>query len=172
MAVVHADDGRLVRSRCQGAIEELQLLVAQFAVTGTRHQCVQHDQPDRKFVHGVLYVMGIRGDAAQVLQSLAKIAPPVMVAGDDEHRHWQESAQQPVQVRVLLVQAAIGQVAGDDHHIGARVEPGHRPERPFGEHVGLAQTIGGFSHRPDMQVGELADQHEALLRTEVPILAA
>ena len=57
--VVHADDGRLVRRRGQGAIEELQLLGAHFAVSGPRHQGVQHDQPDRIFVHGVLYVMGI-----------------------------------------------------------------------------------------------------------------
>ena len=119
-----------------------------------------------------LYVVGIDGDAGQVLQSRAKIAPPVMIAGNDEHRHWQELAQQSVQVRVFLVQTAIGQVAGDDHHIGAWVEPGHRPERPLGEHVGLGQAIGRLSRRPDVQVGELADQHEALLRTGVPILAA
>ncbi len=51
--VMHADDGRLVRSRGQDAIEELQLLGTQLTVPGTRHQRIQHDQPDRIFVHGV-----------------------------------------------------------------------------------------------------------------------
>ena len=55
--VVHADHGRLVRSRGQGAVEELQLLGPQFAVPGTGHQRVQHDQPDRIILDRVLHVV-------------------------------------------------------------------------------------------------------------------
>jgi len=89
------------------------------AGAGAWHQRVQHDQPNREVVHGVLNIVRVGNDAGQVLQRLAQVVAPVMVAGNDKHRHRLELAQQAVQMGIFGVQAALGQIAGDQHHVGA-----------------------------------------------------
>ena len=89
--VVHADEGRLAGHLRQGAVEPLQLFGAQLAVAGAGHQRVQHDQPHREVLHGVLHVDRVGGDVGQVGEAFAQLLAPVVIAGDDEQRHRREA---------------------------------------------------------------------------------
>ena len=148
----------------QGAVEPLQLFGAQLAVAGAGHHRIQHDQADREVVHGVLDIDRVGGDVGQVGEAFAQLLAPVVIAGDDEQRHRREAAaDQAGELGVFRVEAALGQVAGEQDDVGAGGEGGDGAEGALDEHVGFRDAVGGQAARADMQVGELGDQHRGFL---------
>ena len=83
----------------------------------------------------------------------------VVVIARHQHAGQLELRQQAAQAGVFGLEPLVYKVAGDQHQVGARIEPVQVLDR-IGEHaVGIDGVLVALSDGPDMQVGDLRPKH-------------
>ena len=157
--VMHADQRGGVRALGQRAVEPVEPGRAQRAMTGAGHDGVEHHDPHRQVVDRILHEAVIH--PAPLRQMRVQHLAAVMVARPDPDRHRQDPPQHVGEQFVLRRQAAIGQVAGDDHHIRRRPQRRDPAKRPFRQHVRLGHAIGRHPLGADVQIGNLGNREPA-----------
>ncbi len=95
---------------------------------------------------------------ARIGEDLAQPLAAIVIAGDEIDRHRQ-LAELLAQHAVLVDRAAIDEIAGRQHDIGHRLERVERAHGACQHGVGLDDAVGLPAARPDVQVGNLRDDH-------------
>ena len=160
--VVHHDERRALGCRGELALEPGQALRAQLAVGLAGHQRVECQDAQGARLDRILDEAGMGLRPGSIGEGGAEGLARVVIAGNRIDRHWQPvelGADQPV----FLLQAAIDEIAADEHEVGCRAEREHRVDGTDEEGPGIDDAVGRASRRSRVEVRELGDQHQGLM---------
>ncbi len=119
---------------------------------------IKRDQAQRKIIDNIIDECRRPFDRCCIGESRAKRPTPVMVPRHHEIRDRQ-FGQDFRHQRILVPASKIPDIAGKQHHIRARHHCRHMGNRLFKRTCGIHLAIGKPAARPDMQVGQLCNQH-------------
>ena len=161
--MVHENKGRNIGQIPQGGIQPVQPLLAQAAAVVARCYGIQTDQPDRIALDRIADEAAGRpvGRGVQVGMVGEGVRQPtlvVVVAGDDEKRHFERRQEFPGQV-VAFQPAAVGDVAGQQHHVERRNEIVQVVDHFAQRAGGVRRLVGQPPLGLQMDVGYLCDPH-------------
>ena len=115
-------------------------------------------EPNREVVDAVVLEPDRRQVGMACAQDRRKVLAAVMISGDHEHRHRQRR-EAVADDLVLLGEAAIGEVAGDDDAVGLRHERGDGRDGAPERRLGIDGAVGQAATRPDMGIGDVGEDH-------------
>lgn len=156
--VMHEDQGRAFGRCRQGVLEPLQALGAHLPAVMAVAFGVQSDQPQGVIFQHVVQERAVAGQVTQIAEVLPYHVAVVVIAGNDEDRHFQALEFTAHDFIILLV-GLVDQIAGRQHQIGpggkavemlnGRVQGGNGIDLAFQQ-----ATVG-----TQVQVGNLSDNH-------------
>jgi hypothetical protein len=155
--VMHEDDRRLLRRLFEPRGEPGELLTADLALGLAGDLRVERDEADGMILDRVAEPLACR-PVAGIGEHLAHARAAVVVAGDEVDRHGQRG-EFLAQDAVFLAEAAIDEIAGGEDDVGRRLQGGERGDGAAQHGVGLDDAVAAPTARPDMEVGDLRDDH-------------
>ncbi len=123
-----------------------------------RHGDVEADDAHRAMVADGEMQRPLGRQIAMIVEGGAEGFARVVIAGNEQQRRLDPRQHLPRRC-VFLGRALVDDVAGDQHEVGAHIEPGELVQRGLEHGVGIDQVLIEPPARPQMRIGEMSDEH-------------